>query len=152
MALPCPHNPKRFKQSACSHDGPLHRLPTATSNASAAVEDSTHCGGVICPASQTSAGNRLDWKCGDRTEEELWKQFDCDWEGALLRPGNMSLREAKDVYEVNKDLWVDSMEISQVCTGPPPHLPSRLIHLPCRTQYFESLAGISCCAHREILT
>jgi len=67
----------------------------------------------------TCVGNRLDWKCGDRTEEELWKQFDCDWEGALLRPGNMSLREAKDVYEVNKDLWVDSMEISQVIPPPP---------------------------------
>lgn len=60
-----------------------------------------------------SAGDRLDWKCGSRTDDIIWRQFDCDWEGAHLRPGNFSLREAKDVSEVSKDLWIDSLEISQ---------------------------------------
>ena len=62
-------------------------------------------------------GDRLDWMCGSRTDDPIWSQFDCDWEGAHLRPGNMSLREAKDVNEVNKDLWIDSLEMAQVSLG-----------------------------------
>ena len=42
----------------------------------------------------------MDWKCGSRTDDAIWKQFDCDWEGAHLRPGNFSLRDAKDVNEI----------------------------------------------------
>ena len=59
-------------------------------------------------------GDRLDWKCGNRTDDPIWKEFDCNWEGSLLRPGNISLRDEKDVNIVNKDVWLDSVELSQV--------------------------------------
>lgn len=62
----------------------------------------------------SDAGNRLNWECASRTDSPIWKQFSCDWQGTPLQPGVMKLRYAKDVNEINKDWYQDSLELAEV--------------------------------------
>ena len=63
---------------------------------------------------KNSPGDRLDWDCGTRTQHDFWKQFNCDWEGNAVRPGNVTLRSEKEVTVDSKDLIVDSIEMQLV--------------------------------------
>lgn len=61
-----------------------------------------------------SPGNRLDWECGDNTDLEEFKGFDCDWPGSHLWPKSMRPRRAADLNSGNKDAWWDSVELREV--------------------------------------
>ena len=58
--------------------------------------------------------NRLPWKCRGQTDDEAFLKFDCNWVGNWLRPGSMQPRKEKDITPMNKDEWIDSLEVNEV--------------------------------------
>lgn len=62
--------------------------------------------------------NRLPWKCRGQTDDEAFLKFDCNWVGNWLRPGSMQPRKEKDITPMNKDEWIDSLEVNEVSDRP----------------------------------
>jgi hypothetical protein len=56
----------------------------------------------------------LRWRCNGQTDDERFKRFDCNWVGNWLRPGGMQPRHARDITHMNRDEYVDSVELAQV--------------------------------------
>ena len=61
--------------------------------------------------------NRLPWKCRGQTDEEAFLKFDCNWVGNWIHPGSMKPRREKDITPMNKDEWIDSLEMNEVSKG-----------------------------------
>jgi hypothetical protein len=58
--------------------------------------------------------NRLKWKCGHMTDDQQFKKFDCNWVGNWIYPGTLKPRKEKLITPMNKDEWVDSIELAEV--------------------------------------
>ncbi len=54
------------------------------------------------------------WRCKGQTDDERFQRFDCDWVGNWLRPGTMRPRRERDITHMNRDEYVDSVELAQV--------------------------------------
>ncbi|CAK0786391.1 hypothetical protein CVIRNUC_009604 [Coccomyxa viridis] len=85
--------------------------------------------------------NRLPWKCRGQTDDEAFLKFDCNWVGNWLRPGSMQPRKEKDITPMNKDEWIDSLEVNEVWSetfekwlGPIP----KALHGPCCAEFIVS--------------
>ena len=73
--------------------------------------------------------NRLPWKCRGQTDDEAFLKFDCNWVGNWLRPGSMPPRKERDITPMNKDEWIDSLEVNEVSDGPQHHIT--WLHVVC---------------------
>ncbi|CAL8463939.1 g3474 [Coccomyxa elongata] len=85
--------------------------------------------------------NRLRWKCGNETDDPAFKKFDCNWVGNWIYPGSLKPRKEKLITTMNKDEWIDSVELTEVWDqtfeqelGPMPHT----IHGPCCAEFIVS--------------
>ena len=58
--------------------------------------------------------NRLAWKCSGQTDDEAFKKFDCNWVGNWIYPGTMKPRKERQINSMNKDEWIDSVELKEV--------------------------------------
>lgn len=58
--------------------------------------------------------NRLAWKCSGQTDDEAFKKFDCNWVGNWIYPGTMKPRKERQINNMNKDEWIDSVELKEV--------------------------------------
>lgn len=58
--------------------------------------------------------NRLHWKCGNETDDPAFKKFDCNWVGNWIYPGSLKPRKEKLITPMNKDEWIDSVELTEV--------------------------------------
>ena len=54
------------------------------------------------------------WRCRGQTEDARFQRFDCGWVGNWIRPGGMRPRSASEITPMNRDEWVDSVELAQV--------------------------------------
>ena len=61
------------------------------------------------------------WKCRGQTDDEAFLKFDCNWVGNWLRPGSMQPRKERDITPMNKDEWIDSLEVNEVSDRPQHH-------------------------------
>ena len=68
--------------------------------------------------------NRLAWKCAGQTDDEAFKKFDCNWVGNWIYPGTMKPRKERQINSMNKDEWIDSVELKEVrCAAQPSSVP-----------------------------
>ena len=58
--------------------------------------------------------NRLRWKCGNETADPAFRKFDCNWVGNWIYPGSLKPRREKLITPMNKDEWIDSVELTEV--------------------------------------
>ena len=63
---------------------------------------------------QTAACSANRWRCRGQTEDERFQRFDCNWVGNWIRPGSARPRSARLITPMNRDEWVDSVELAQV--------------------------------------
>ena len=54
------------------------------------------------------------WRCRDQTDDERYQKFDCGWVGNWLRPGSLRPRKERLITPLNRDEWVDSVELREV--------------------------------------
>jgi hypothetical protein len=59
-------------------------------------------------------GTRLEWACGNNTDDPNFKPFDCNWVGGVMNMTGMGPRKANVVNVMNKDEWGDSIELISV--------------------------------------
>jgi hypothetical protein len=59
-------------------------------------------------------GQRLQWVCGNRTNDPHWSHFSCDWVGMVVRPQGMAPRKEGEVTAGHEDEWLESVELSSV--------------------------------------
>ncbi|KAK9919029.1 hypothetical protein WJX75_008842 [Coccomyxa subellipsoidea] len=85
--------------------------------------------------------NRLRWKCGNETADPAFRKFDCNWVGNWIYPGSLKPRREKLITPMNKDEWIDSVELTEVWDqtfadelGVMPHI----IHGPCCAEFIVS--------------
>ncbi len=62
--------------------------------------------------------NRLRWKCGNETADPAFRKFDCNWVGNWIYPGSLKPRREKLITPMNKDEWIDSVELTEVSSVP----------------------------------
>jgi hypothetical protein len=59
-------------------------------------------------------GERLQWVCGNRTNDTYWSRLSCDWVGLVVRPQGMEPRKQGDVSAGHEDEWMESVELHAV--------------------------------------
>lgn len=64
------------------------------------------------PAILSRAGDLA--QCDGQTHEEAFKKFNCNWVGNWLHPVSQKPRREKEITIMNKDEWVDSVELREV--------------------------------------
>eukprot|EP00884_Botryococcus_braunii_P021084 jgi/Botrbrau1/765/Bobra.0181s0022.2 len=86
-------------------------------------------------------GTRLEWACGNNTDDPNFKPFDCNWVGGVMHMTGMAPRKANLVNVMNKDEWGDSIELISVWPqmyeeelGPPPPI----LAAPCCAEFMVS--------------
>lgn len=67
------------------------------------------CGGPTIPSSADDLA-----QCDGQTDEEAFKKFNCNWVGNWLHPVSQKPRREKEITIMNKDEWVDSVELREV--------------------------------------
>eukprot|EP00884_Botryococcus_braunii_P008307 jgi/Botrbrau1/17478/Bobra.0054s0065.3 len=63
-----------------------------------------------------SPGLRMDWLCGNRTQEWPYRDLNCNWVGLRLRPRGVPPRRENSVTVKNREEWERSIDLHSVCT------------------------------------
>ena len=126
LVQPCPGHeglPDQVAANAtCAGGAAAARRTTRGSRGlTAALQLQTAC---ACVQEAADAAHR--WRCGGQTDDSRFKKFDCNWVGNWIRPGGLAPRRERDITLMNKDEWVDSVELREARSLP--HI-SLLCHL-----------------------
>lgn len=75
-------------------------------------------GAVNYTSLRYSPGLRMDWLCGNRTQEWPFRDLNCNWVGLRLRPRGVPPRKETSVTVKNREEWERSIDLQSVRTVP----------------------------------